>query len=700
MVDLSLFLPTRLKFAFRYIPRVRHVLRNEGVGTLLKKIRRRLGTTPLSVARRPEVLDLRGPLMPLVFPVVDRPVASIIVPVFNEYRYTYHCLAALRAHRAEYPFEVIVVDDCSTDGTGERLAEFENLRLIVNEENRGFVRSCNRGAQAARGQTIVLLNNDTQVQPGWLDALVETFRLRADAGLVGSRLIYPNGRQQEAGGIVFSDGSAWNFGHLDDPCKPQYSYLRPVDYCSGASMAIPRTLFEKLGGFDEHFVPAYFEDTDLAFRTRSMGYQVYYQPLSSVVHFEGVSAGTDEGAEAGMKRFQAINREKFLRRWSSELAAYGARGEDLEHAKERNVRRRAFVVDNYMITPDKESGSLRMMNLFAILHELGFKVTFAAANLEAPEPYVSNLQMRGVECIYRPYVKSVAKYLATHGEIYDLVILSRADAAARIMPAARRYCKNAKIVFDTVDLHFLREARLAELTGDKATQGIAERRRQQELDLMAQADTTLVVSDVERRVLAQEAPGADVHLVSNIHRIFGSATPFGERRDIMFIGAFAHPPNTDAVLWLAEEILPLIHAELPDLCCHVIGADPPAQIRALTGDRVKIHGFVPDVRPYFNGCRLSVAPLRYGAGVKGKVNQSLAHGLPVVATTQAAEGMFLEDGTSVLLGDDARSFASAVIRLYRDEQLWSRLSANGIDVMERHFSFDAARRALKRVIDE
>lgn len=690
----------RLRGVKRYLPRVLHVLRTEGASVLVRKLARRLRSAPLVVRRRPELVHLSFDFQPVAFPDPGTPEVSVIIPVHNAYDYTRHCLAVLRDHQSDHSFEVILVDDASSDETRKEIRRWPELHVLSNEVNLGFVRSCNRGATQARGRYLIFLNNDTQVQPGWLDALIETFELKADAGLVGSRLIYPDGRQQEAGGIVFADGSAWNYGNLDDPYKPGYSYLRAVDYCSGASLALPRSLFEGLGGFDEHFAPAYFEDTDLAFRARAAGYLVYYQPLSCVVHFEGVSAGTDEDAATGMKRFQAVNRKKFLDRWRSELSSYGARGENLEQVKERNVRRRAFVVDNYMVMPDRESGSLRMINLFAILQEMGFKVTFAAANLEAPQPYVSDLQRRGVECLYRPYVKSLANHLKQQGDGYDLVLLSRADAAASVMPAARRHCRNAKVVFDTVDLHFLREARLAELSGNMATRRLAERRKQQELGLIDQADATLVVSEVERQLLAHEIPNAELHLLSNIHQIFRGATPLAERRDILFIGAFAHPPNTDAVRWLAGEILPLIHAELPDLCCHVIGADPPAQIRALAGERLEIHGYVPDVAPFFDGCRLSVAPLRYGAGVKGKVNQSLAHGLPVVVTSQAAEGMFLRDGESALIADDAGAFATAVVRLYQDEPLWNRLSVGGLEVMERHFSFAAAKRSLERLIGD
>ena len=684
-----------------YLPRVLHVLRTEGARVLFGKLRRRLKTTPAVIRRRPELLDSPEPVAAIGLARTEQPDVSIIVPVFNQWPFTHRCLASLGRLLSNYTFEVVLVDDCSTDDTAAFARENAAIRLIGNPRNLGFVASCNAGARESRGRYLVFLNNDTQVQPDWLDALIGTFEQSTAAGLVGSRLIYPDGRQQEAGAILFADGSAWNYGHLDDPYKPQYSYLREVDYCSGAALAIPKALFEALGGFDGSFAPAYYEDADLAMRVRAAGYRVLYQPGACVVHFEGATAGTDRGAVvSGMKRFQAINREKFFERWARELAGYGQRGEDLERAKERRIRRRAFVVDNYMLTPDRESGSLRMVNLFSVLQELGYKVTFAAANLEAPEPYVSQLQTLGVECLYRPYTRSIARHLAEHGRDYDLAILSRADAAARTMLHVKRHCPHARIVFDTVDLHFLREARLAELTGDRRTRSLAQRRKAQELALIDAADATLVVSATELELLRAERPHARLHLVSNIHRIFGSARPFAERRDILFIGAFAHPPNTDAVQWLAREILPRVWAELPELHCHVIGADPPAQIRALGGPNLTVHGYVPDVAPFFASCRLSVAPLRYGAGVKGKINQSLSHGVPVVATPQAAEGMHLTNERSALIAEDPLAFAAAIVRLYTDASLWGCISAAGLEIMDRHFGFAAARRAMREVVDD
>ena len=689
-----------LRLVVRYLPRIRHVLRTEGLPVLVEKIRRRLRTTALVAPRPPRLLVFQPPFSPLSFRIHPQPTVSVIVPVYNNFQATYACLASLHDHKTRYAFEVVVVDDDSTDETGAVLASFDGLHLARNPENLGFVGACNRGAEMARGEFLVFLNNDTQVQPGWLDALVGTFESHADCGLAGSQLLYPDGRLQEAGGIVFSDGSAWGYGHLDDPYRPEYCYVREPDYCSGASLAIRRDQFERLGGFDPHFAPGYYEDTDLAFRVRAVGQRVIYQPHSRVVHLEGATAGRHEEAAGGMKRYQAINRHKFTARWTTELATHGARGQDLEMQKERRATRRALVVDIYMLTPDRESGSLRMSNLIAVLQGLGFKVTYAASNLEAPEPYVSRLQGQGVEVLYRPYVRSLETHLASQGRLYDLAILSRADAASEIMPAVRRHCPKARVIFDTVDLHFLREFRLAELTGDASTQRLAERRKAQELELVDAADVTLVVSDAEREVLRTLRPSARIELVSNIHQIYGSPTPFEARRDCLFIGAFAHPPNRDAVLWLAREILPLVRAEIPDLRCHVIGADPPAEIRALANEWLVVCGYVPDVDPFFDTCRLSVAPLRYGAGVKGKINQSLAHGLPVVTTSQGAEGMYLRDGESALIADDPSTFAAAMVQLYQDSKLWRRLSSGGLAVMETHFSFGAARQAILGAIHE
>ena len=253
------------------------------------------------------------------FPTATFPVVSVVIPTFGKVDYTVRCLQAMRRHLPETPIEVIVVDDASGDPGMSAVARIGGDRVITNRSNLGFLRSCNRAAVVAAGRSVLFLNNDTEVQAGWLDPMVALMMARPDAGAVGSMLLSPDGRLQEAGGIVWQDGTGWNFGRSDDPGDPKYNYVREVDYVSGASLLVRRDLFAQLGGFDEAFAPAYCEDADLAFRLRAEGFKVLYQPLSRVVHWEGVSHGTDPAH--GVKRFNAVNREKLLARWADVLAA-------------------------------------------------------------------------------------------------------------------------------------------------------------------------------------------------------------------------------------------------------------------------------------------------------------------------------------------------------------------------------------------
>ena len=631
-------------------------------------------------------------------PAPAQPRASIVVPVFNQLALTVDCLRALAASGDASAFEVIVVDDASSDDSPQRLPQVPGLRYHRNDANLGFIGACNAGAALARGEFLVFLNNDTTVQPGWLDALLETFERYPDTGLAGSRLVYPDGRLQEAGGIVFADGSCWSYGRFDDPEHPRYSHLREADYCSGAALAIPRALFERLGGFDRHYAPAYYEDTELAMRVRQAGLKVRYQPASLVVHHEGASAGTDPGS--GMKAHQRHNREKFLARWRETLAAYPPADAEPHRAARHRCRHRVLVLDACTPTPDRDSGSVRMTALMRLLLEEGCSLAFFPESQAHDGDYTRALQALGVEAWWQPALGALPDWLRRHGPGLDLVIASRHYVLAPVLPLLRAQAPQARLVFDTVDLHFLRERREAELAGDPARLRAAGRTRRSELALIAAADETWVVSPAEATLLAGEAPGARVRVLSNIHEVPARAVPgWHARRGLLFVGSYRHPPNVDAALWMAEDVLPLLRADGADVELHLVGAGAPPEVQAL-GQRpgVRFHDFVPDLQPLLDGCRVSVAPLRYGAGVKGKVNQALAHGLPVVATACAVEGMHLRPGEDVLVADDAAGFAAAVRRLHEDPALWQRLSQAGQENTRRHFSPEAARAVIRELL--
>ena len=650
---------------------------------------------PRQVSQAPVVDDLRIP-----GGVARNPLVSVIIPVHNKLEYTIGCLNSIVKHMPSVALEVLVVDDCSSDATQARLAERDDIRYLRNGANLGFVGSCNRGAEESLGTYLFFLNNDTLVTPGWLDHLLATFDTQRDVGLVGSKLVYADGRLQEAGGIIWADGSGWNWGRLSDPAAPEFNFLRDVDYCSGAALMIPRALFKELGGFDARYAPAYYEDTDLAFMVRARGLRTLYQPLSQIVHYEGVSAGTDLGS--GMKSYQVRNRDIFINKWRHVLADHG----DPElrpprHSADRRPIARMLLIDDCTPTPDQDSGSVDMINYLRMLIDFGYRITFIPkTNLLHYGAYTTALQALGVECLFHPYIESVDQVIRERGAEFDVVMLVRARTAFDCIGTVRTHCPRARIIFNTVDLHFLRERRRAQIESGTPTSRAAAEMERIERYVMDRADTTIVISSAERELLASEAPHVRVRVIPLLREITGRSGGFEERSGLVFVGGFRHPPNIDAAHWLCTEIWPLIRGALPGAELSIIGSHLVPEVESLAGNGVRVLGFVNDLEPVFSNARLSVAPLRYGAGQKGKVVTSLGYGVPCVLTTIAAEGLGLNEEYGAAIADDPAAFAEAVIRLYHDAQLWRRLSDDGLALVEREFSVAANRRRLADLLLE
>ena len=654
---------------------------------------RRRPTVDASLRLLPTDADVAG----LAFDPCTEPRVSVVIPVHGKLAHTVTCLRSLVQCAGEASFEVLVVDDASPDHSARVLAEIPGLRLLANSRNQGFVESCNAGAMAARGEFLLFLNNDTQVTPGWLDALLQCFADRADCGVAGSRLVYPDGRLQEAGALVFGDGSCWTNGRFEPRDDPAFRYRREVDYVSGAALMIRNDTFQRVGGFDTRYAPAYYEDVDLAFAVRRLGLRVYYEPASTVIHCEGISAGTD--LDHGMKRHQRPNRAKFVAKWQAELAAQPPVGTPLERAIRWRRRGRVLVVDMMTPEPTRDSGSVRMCAILDLLDRQHWSTALLPDDGHASAHAIATLGALGCETLCRPAVPDLPRWLRRHGHELHAVILSRHMVAGQYLDVVRRHAPQARLIFDTVDLHFLREARAAKLASSASLARQAELSRRSELALIEQADVTFVVSPHEQDLLAELAPQARVEVLSNIHQVFGCSQPHAPRRDLVFIGGHGHPPNSDAMQWLAQEILPPLRQAVPGIQLHVLGDVPDARQRDLAAPGLQFHGRVPELAPWLDTCLASLAPLRFGAGVKGKINMAMSYGVPVIATTIAIEGMQLTDEVDVLVADDAAAFVRAVQRLQADETLWQRLSGNSLENVRRHFSPAAADAVLRRVLD-
>jgi GT2 family glycosyltransferase len=630
------------------------------------------------------VVEQRTKPAPMTALRFEAPQVSVVIPAHNKFWVTYNCLAALLLAPNEATFEIIVVDDGSSDLTTKLPDIVKNIVYVRNETPLGFVRSSNKGAQAARGRYVVMLNNDTEPGPGWLDELLAVFKTFSDVGLAGAKLIYPNGRLQEAGGIVFSNFDIWNYGRHQNPHEPRFNYTRQVDYVSGACIMIPKLLWDKLGGFDEHFAPAYFEDTDLAFRIRALGLKTYYAPFAAVVHFEGLSNGVSTAS--GMKRYQAINEPKFRRRWAGAVRALPQTNPEL--AKDRGVELRALVIDYKTPEPDKDAGSYAAIQEMRLLQALGFKLSFVAQNLAYMGNYTEALQRQGVECLYAPYQTSIEDVIRRRGSEFDVFYITRYNVAQNYIDEIRAAAPHAKIVFCNADLHFLREIRAAILSGGGAATHAALTTRDAELAVMRRVDVALSYSDIEATVIqSHNLDSTKVMRCPWVVDVQDEAPPFAARSGLAFLGGFQHTPNEEAVRFFLDEIMPKLRLARPGVKLHIYGSDAGESVLKLAAADVIVEGYVERVEDVYNRHRLFIAPLRYGAGLKGKVVGALAAGAPTVMTSLAAEGLGISRGVEAIVVDAPGDWVEAIVALYGDEARWTEMSARARRFARDNFSF-------------
>ena len=633
----------------------------------------------------------------LAFELPEEPRVSVIIPVYNQLDFTLGCLQSIVEHKSTCSFEIIVADDCSTDDTGDVIPPISGIRYIRNPENLGFIRSCNHASEHARGEFVFFLNNDTQVTAGWLDSLVAVFDQHRDAGIVGSRLLFPDGKLQEAGGIVWDDASGWNFGRLDDPEKPEFNYLKEVDYVSGAALMIRRSLLTTLGRFDERFVPAYYEDTDLAFAVRDAGYKVFMQPRSNIVHFEGVTNGTETGS--GIKRYQVENQVKFLAKWQSVLSRdHFPNAENLFLARDRSrFKTTVLVVDHYVPHYDRDAGSRSTWQYLQLMVSAGFNVKFIGDNFFRHEPYATELENMGIEVLCgNDYAQNWQQWIIDNAPAIDIIYLQRPHISENYIPVINQLEHRPKTIYFGHDLHFLRLERQHEVERDPQLASEAAQWKQREFDIFHQVDLVYYPSEVEVSRIKQEMPQAQVKAIPLYIFEEDGTEDYDpeERKDLLFVGGFNHTPNVDAVKWFIQQVFPQVTASLPDVKLHVVGSNMPADINDLGGGNVIMHGFLEDEQldALYSSIRLSVVPLRYGAGVKGKVLESMHKGVPVVTTSIGAEG--IPQAEDCMCVSSIEDYGASVIRLYQDHDELNRMSNSARLLISEHFSLQAASDAI------
>ena len=634
----------------------------------------------------------------LIIPDTSNPKVSIIIPVYNQFDYTHACIKSIIDTVKDVPYEIIIGDDMSTDATKKIKKYVSGIRVNINKTDHGFLMNCNRAVKLARGEYIIFLNNDTQVHEEWLSSLVELIESDDKIGMVGSKLVYPDGSLQEAGGIIWSDASGWNYGRNQNADMPEYNYVRECDYISGASIMISKSLWDEIGGFDERFKPAYCEDSDLAFEVRKRGYKVMYQPKSVVTHFEGVSNGTE--LDSGLKKYQVENGKKFKEKWATELQSQYESGQVPFCARERNHGKKIIlIIDHYVPTYDKDAGSKTTFQYIKMFLDKGYVVKFIGDNYAQMEPYTTTLQQLGVEVLYGPwYAEHIFEWIDANKEYISFAYLNRPHITEKYIDYIKENT-DIKIIYYGHDLHFLRTEREYELEKDEKKLAESKMWKAKEFDILHKADMNYYPSYVEEEAIHQI--DADIPVKAITAYVFEKFIEnynydVANRSGILFVGGFAHGPNIDAVNWFANEVYPIIREKNKNIDFYIVGSNAPEEIKQLNGNGIIFKGFVSDeeLMELYSKCRIVVVPLRYGAGVKGKVVEAIYNGAPIVTTSVGAEGIAGVEEV-LKIEDEAEAFANTVVDLYSDEDALVELANKTQSFIKENFSIDAVWNIIK-----
>ena len=634
----------------------------------------------------------------LDLPQSARPEISIILVLFNRAELTLACLRSITENYNQ-AVEVVIVDNASTDRTSQLLDRITGARILRNPDNRHFLAAVNQAAAECRGDYLLLLNNDAQLLPGGLQIALRTLKSSADIGAVGGKIILLDGTLQEAGSIVWRDGSCTGYGRGDDPSAPMYNFRRDVDYCSGAFLLTPRKVWEQLNGFDRVFAPAYYEETDYCMRLWAQGLRVVYEPVATIVHYEFGSSESVSKATDLQARHQVV----FAERHRTTLAIRENAGDEaLLRARARQADRRVLFIEDRVPHLWLGSGFPRAHAVLRALRSQGYFVTlYPLAVIHEPWDLVYVDFPQEVEVMMGMGPAMLEPFLRNRRDYYSAIIVSRPHNMrwlAPILSAHPDWLKNLKVIYDAEALFAARDVGLRRLAGNPMTDEEIQNAFASEIRLMEAADQVVAVSEGEREAI-QKHGSRDVEVLGHSLDVIPAETPFHDRQGLLFVGAVHDEtsPNADSLIWFLREILPKIHRRLGDIPVTIAGVNQSATVRALATPQVRVTGHLPSLRDCYSGSRIFIAPTRYAAGIPHKVHEAAAHGLPIVATPLLAQQLgWTEQELSI--AEDAEAFAARCIEIYTDQAKWSALRETALERVRRECSPKAFEENLLRIL--
>jgi GT2 family glycosyltransferase len=640
--------------------------------------------------------------MTIRFPAVDRPRVSVVIVSYGGWDLLSTCLSTLRVN-TDLVYEVVILDSASPDKTAECLRrEVVGARMLFEDKNVGFAVGSNKAAAAARAPLLCFLNPDAFVQPGWLPPLIEVLERHVDVGAVVPLLLNEDGTIQEAGSVVDSEAWAIALGADAPASSLEYQFGRDVAFGSAACLLTRKSHFDRVGGFDPAYRVGYYEDVDLCFKLAELGLRTRFEPRSTVVH---VRFGSSTSASA--RRQVQENRLVFVDRWSDRLKAQPRLTEVPRHAhrlvaaRDLHAYERILIFDDRVPHVDRGSGDPRMAKLLLQAASLWPKgrITLVAASADGAVEYARPLLEAGIEVVAPPV--DWDDWFTSRAFHYSVVVVSRSSNAERFREHLRSTQPQAMRIFDAEALTFRRLDRQALLTDEPEQQGalrvLALAAAESEIRAVEEADLVFTVSEEERAFVQAVAPEKPVILLPSYVEPQDDPPGFDARHDVIFFGGFlggSGSPNEDALLHLVREVMPLVWEAEPELKLRVIGADPTEAVIELQNEHVDVIGYVADPIEWLGEARVHVHPMRFGAGIKLKLLETMAAGLPFVTTRVGAEGLGLGDLGALLVNDEPVEIARRTLLLYRDRDLWENTQLELLDLVKSRFSRESFRRTL------
>ncbi len=634
-------------------------------------------------------------------PQSPEPEISVILVLYNRAELTLQCLRSLAEGRLE-SLEIIIVDNASSDATPSLLNRIDGATIVRNSTNIHFLKAANQGARQARGRYVLFLNNDAQVLPGSIEAAAKTIASSDDIGAVGGKIILPDGLLQEAGCIVWKDGSCLGYGRGDDPFAPYYMFRRDVDYCSGAFLLTRREDFIRLGGFDEAYQPFYYEETDYCLRLWEHGLRVVFEPDATILHYEFASSPSSEIAQEWHARHQG----HFLHRHRDWLQSHHEFSDEsiLEARSVGNHCHRVLFIDDRIPHSSLGSGFPRSNAIVSNLAKLGCCITFyptAVIDEEWSDVYIDIPREVEVMIGYGP--SRLDRFLASRAGYYDLILISRPHNMQYVRPIFQAHAdlfRNTKIIYDAEALFSFRDIAYQKLKGETLSARSIEQLTKSEVELADIADLVVSVSEAEANAFTRYGI-PKIRVLGHALSVLPTPRAFRERSGFLFVGSILeeNSPNGDAVLWFVKEILPIIRHKLGGVPFTIAGINN-IDINAGSADgQLRILGRVEDLTAFYDEARVFVAPTRFAAGIPHKIHEAAARGVPVVATPLLACQLGWQDGEHLLAADDPNAFADRCIRLYSDAQVWEHIRQNALERIRSECSHESFAATLKSILD-